>query len=51
MMTLLGRTGIHVSPLCFGTMSFGGDADEANQVRVHGGAWVRSDDPTRGRGA
>ncbi|MEM9138591.1 MAG: aldo/keto reductase [Pseudomonadota bacterium] len=28
MMTRLGRTGIHVSRLCFGTMSFGGDADE-----------------------
>ena len=26
---LLGRTGISVSELCFGTMSFGGDADEA----------------------
>jgi aryl-alcohol dehydrogenase-like predicted oxidoreductase len=24
---LLGRTGISVSELCFGTMSFGGDAD------------------------
>jgi aryl-alcohol dehydrogenase-like predicted oxidoreductase len=27
---LLGRTGISVSELCFGTMSFGGDADEAS---------------------
>src|SRR5215468_9558577 len=26
---LLGRTGVSVSELCFGTMSFGGDADEA----------------------
>ena len=25
----LGRTGVKVSNLCFGTMSFGGDADEA----------------------
>jgi aryl-alcohol dehydrogenase-like predicted oxidoreductase len=25
---LLGKTGIQVSKLCFGTMSFGGDADE-----------------------
>ena len=25
---LLGRTGVQVSQLCFGTMSFGGDADE-----------------------
>ena len=27
--TLLGRTGVTVSRLCYGTMSFGGDADEA----------------------
>src|SRR3954453_8719929 len=27
--SLLGRTGVTVSRLCFGTMSFGGDADEA----------------------
>ena len=26
---LLGRTGVRVSPLCFGTMSFGDIADEA----------------------
>ncbi len=26
---LLGSTGVRVSPLCFGTMSFGADADEA----------------------
>jgi len=26
---LLGRTGVKVSELCYGTMSFGGDADEA----------------------
>lgn len=25
----IGKTGIQVSPLCFGTMSFGGNADEA----------------------
>jgi aryl-alcohol dehydrogenase-like predicted oxidoreductase len=25
----LGNTGVRVSPLCYGTMSFGGDADEA----------------------
>ena len=25
---MLGKTGVKVSPLCFGTMSFGGDADE-----------------------
>ncbi|MHA1527379.1 MAG: aldo/keto reductase [Alphaproteobacteria bacterium] len=27
---LLGRTGLKVSQLCFGTMSFGGEADEAS---------------------
>jgi aryl-alcohol dehydrogenase-like predicted oxidoreductase len=32
---LLGRTGIKVSPLCFGTMSFGGDADEAESSRMY----------------
>ena len=31
---LLGRTGVQVSPLCFGTMSFGGDADEAMSARM-----------------
>lgn len=34
-MKLLGRTGIHVSPLCFGTMSFGGDADEAMSAELY----------------
>ena len=33
---LLGRTGIKVSSLCFGTMSFGGDADEAESARMYG---------------
>ena len=28
----LGRTGVRVSSLCFGTMSFGGDADEATST-------------------
>ncbi len=28
----LGRTGVSVSELCFGTMSFGGDADEATSA-------------------
>ena len=28
-----GRTGVQVSQLCFGTMSFGGDADEADAAR------------------
>ena len=32
---LLGRTGVKVSQLCFGTMSFGGDADEAMSVRMY----------------
>ncbi|MEX2502227.1 MAG: aldo/keto reductase [Trueperaceae bacterium] len=31
---LLGRTGIRVSPLCFGTMSFGTTADEAESARL-----------------
>ena len=30
--TLLGRTGVTVSRLCYGTMSFGGDADEATSA-------------------
>ena len=32
---LLGRTGISVSELCFGTMSFGGDADEATSTAMY----------------
>ncbi|HEX9523043.1 MAG TPA: aldo/keto reductase, partial [Reyranella sp.] len=31
----LGRTGISVSELCFGTMSFGGDADEATAAALY----------------
>ena len=31
----LGRTGVQVSQLCFGTMSFGGDADEAMSARMY----------------
>lgn len=30
----LGRTGVQVSCLCFGTMSFGGDADEATSAAM-----------------
>ncbi len=30
----LGRTGVQVSELCFGTMSFGGDADEEQSSRM-----------------
>lgn len=32
---LLGRTGLRVSPLCFGTMSFGGDADEETSAALY----------------
>lgn len=32
---LLGRTGVKVSRLCFGTMSFGGDADAAESARMY----------------
>src|SRR5678815_4884998 len=32
---LLGRTGVRVSRLCFGTMSFGGDADEQESARMY----------------
>lgn len=31
----LGRTGVQVSSLCFGTMSFGGDADEAESQKMY----------------
>ena len=31
----LGRTGVLVSTLCFGTMSFGGDADEAMSAAMY----------------
>jgi aryl-alcohol dehydrogenase-like predicted oxidoreductase len=31
----LGSTGVRVSSLCFGTMSFGGDADEAESGRMY----------------
>ncbi len=32
---LLGKTGVKVSMLCFGTMSFGGDADEATAGQLY----------------
>ncbi len=32
---VLGRTGVSVSQLCFGTMSFGGDADEATSAAMY----------------
>jgi aryl-alcohol dehydrogenase-like predicted oxidoreductase len=31
---LLGGTGVKVSALCFGMMTFGGDADEAESARL-----------------
>ncbi len=31
----LGRTGVSVSSLCFGTMSFGGDADEVTSAALY----------------
>ena len=31
---VLGRTGMKVSELCFGTLSFGGDADEATSAAM-----------------
>jgi aryl-alcohol dehydrogenase-like predicted oxidoreductase len=31
----LGRSGVQVSELCFGTMSFGGDADEATAAAMY----------------
>ena len=31
----LGRTGVQVSRLCFGTMSFGGDADAATSAAMY----------------
>ncbi|MFT5445042.1 MAG: aryl-alcohol dehydrogenase-like predicted oxidoreductase [Gammaproteobacteria bacterium] len=31
----LGSTGVSVSALCFGTMSFGGDADEAESAKMY----------------
>jgi aryl-alcohol dehydrogenase-like predicted oxidoreductase len=34
----LGRTGVEVSRLCFGTMSFGGDADEATSGAMYAAA-------------
>lgn len=32
--TMLGQTGIKVSKLCYGTMSFGGDADESTSAAM-----------------
>lgn len=34
-MKWLGRTGVQVSELCLGTMSFGGDADESESGRIY----------------
>ena len=30
----LGNAGVKVSPLCLGTMMFGGPADEAEAIRI-----------------
>ena len=30
----LGRTGVDVSPVCLGTMMFGGPADEADSIHI-----------------
>jgi aryl-alcohol dehydrogenase-like predicted oxidoreductase len=30
----VGSTGVQVSPLCFGTMSFGSDADEQTSTEM-----------------
>lgn len=38
---LLGRTGLRVSRLCFGTMSFGREADEAGSQRMYAAARER----------
>lgn len=38
---MLGRTGVQVSSLCLGTMSFGGDADRAESARMYGAARER----------
>lgn len=37
-MKLFGRTGLRVAPLCFGTMSFGGDADAEMSARLYAAA-------------
>src|SRR5262245_52132655 len=31
---LLGNTGVKVSPLCLGTMMFGGPTDESKSIRI-----------------
>jgi aryl-alcohol dehydrogenase-like predicted oxidoreductase len=36
--TLIGRTGVRVSPLCLGTMAFGDTADEAEAGRMYAAA-------------
>ena len=32
---ILGRTGVKVSEICYGTMAFGGDADEVTSERMY----------------
>ena len=42
----LGRTGVQVSQLCFGTMAFGGDADEPGSARMKAWAFPRQREST-----
>src|SRR3954470_23742975 len=37
-MRTLGRSGLHVSPLCLGTMMFGAQTDEETSARIIGRA-------------
>ena len=39
----LGRTGVQVSQFCFGTMSFGGDADAGEAARMYAACRDRGD--------
>jgi len=45
----LGRTGVAVSELCFGTMSFGGDADEATSAAMYKATPTRASTSTIAR--
>lgn len=51
----VGATGVRVSSLCFGTMSFGAEADEATSAKMFGRRWTRastsSTSPTSTAGA
>jgi len=41
MLRQLGRTGIQVSPICLGTMNFGGPTNEADAIRITHAAFDR----------